>query len=77
MTGSFGFGAAGSSPPDIRVQNHGTLYLLFPASPTGEQWLCEHTAKDATWWGRALVVEPRYLPDIVAGARADGLDVRG
>lgn len=54
MTGSFGFGAAGSSPPDIRVQNHGTLYLLFPISPAGEHWLCENTAKDATWWGRAL-----------------------
>lgn len=75
MTGSFGFGAAGTSPPDIRVQNHGTLYLLFPASDAGEEWLRAHTATDATWWGRALVVEPRYVRDIIAGAQADGLVV--
>lgn len=50
MTGSFGYGAAGTSPPDIRVQNHGTLYLLFPASDAGEEWLRENTGGDATWW---------------------------
>lgn len=69
------FSESCSSPPDIRVQNQGTLYLLFPASDAGEQWLSEHTDGDATWWGRALVVEPRYLADIVAGAQADGLVV--
>ena len=60
MTGAFGFGAAGTSPPDIRVQDHGTLYLLFPASEAGYRWLRAHTAADATWWGRALVVELRF-----------------
>lgn len=75
MTGSFGFGAGGTSPPDIRVQDHGTLFLLLPASDAGEAWLREHTDGDATWWGRALVVEPRYVPDIIAGAQTDGLEV--
>ncbi len=70
--------------PDIVIENHGTLYLLWPQSEAGEQWLRGHTAKDAQWWGPgrggltrgALVVEPRYVADIVAGAIADGLEVR-
>ena len=60
---------------DIRLLDHGTICLLFPATAAAEQWLRAHTAGDATWWGRALVVEPRYVADIIAGAQADGLVV--
>lgn len=75
--------AVASDTPDIRVENHGTLYLLWPLSADAEKRLREHTAKDAQWWGPgrggltrgALVVEPRYVADIVAGAVADGLAV--
>lgn len=47
MTGSFGYGAAGTSPPDIRVQDHGTLILLCPASDAGEKRLRDNAAPDA------------------------------
>ncbi len=69
--------------PDVVVENHLTLCLLWPQSWAGEQWLSEHTAEDAQWWGPgrggltrgALVVEPRYVADIVAGSWDAGLRV--
>jgi hypothetical protein len=62
---------------DIRVENHGTLFLLHAESITGLEWLESSVDMDARWWtARALVVEPRYVRDIVAGAIADGLEVR-
>jgi hypothetical protein len=75
--------AVASDTPDIRVENHGTLYLLWPLSADAEKWLRDHTTKDAQWWGPGrsgltrggLVVEPRYVADIVAGARDAGLRV--
>lgn len=68
---------------DIRVENHGSLFLLWPQSRVGLEWIREHISEDAQWWGvreglkrGALVVEPRYVQDIVNGARSAGLEVR-
>ena len=61
---------------DIVVMNHGSIILLEPQDRNAEQWLEEHVDPDAQWWGPALVVEPRYVADIVEGAREDGLEVR-
>ena len=56
--------------------NHGSIVLLEPQDRNAEQWLEEHVDPEARWWGPALVVEPRYVADIVNGAREDGLEVR-
>jgi hypothetical protein len=61
---------------DIRVDSHGSIILLHPATETAADWLRDHVAEDAQWWAGALVVEPRYVEDIVNGAREDGLEVR-
>jgi len=63
---------------DIRVENHGSIWLLFPENAVARQWLLDHVADDAQWFGgqyAALVVEPRYVLDIVRGADEDGLEV--
>lgn len=60
---------------DILVENHGTLYLLRPVSSTADEWLRDVT--DGTWFGGALVVEPRYVRDIVDGAVGSGLACQG
>jgi hypothetical protein len=36
---------------DIHVENHGSLFLLWPQSLAGDCWLREHTAEDAQWCG--------------------------
>jgi hypothetical protein len=61
---------------DIRLTNHGSLVLLHAESDAAYEWLRDHTAPEAQWWAaRALVVEPRYVADILDGAREAGLEV--
>lgn len=60
---------------DIAIQNHGSIVLLRPCTPAGDAWLDEHLAEDRQRWGAATVCEPRYVRDIVDGARDDGLVV--
>jgi hypothetical protein len=60
---------------DIQVEHHGSLFLLRPLSDVANDWLTEHTPDDAQWFGGALVVEHRYVEDIVMGAREEGLEV--
>lgn len=60
---------------DFQVQNHGSIVLLEPISVQASEWLELHIGDDAQFWGNSVVVEPRYLQNIVAGIRDDGLTV--
>jgi hypothetical protein len=68
----------GSSPPkvDLLVHGGGSVYLLHPVSPTGAAWLDQHVTLDTTRFGDTIVVEHRYIRDIVTEAVSDGLRVR-
>jgi hypothetical protein len=81
------FEASGSSPtgsesglqppPDILAENHGSIFLLRPISSVGQAWLQENVIGVETLiFGNAVVCEPRYVIDIVFGARGEGLVVR-
>ena len=81
------FEASGSSPtcletnlrpsPDILVENHGSIFLLRPVTSSGQFWLQENVVGEQTQhFGNAVVCEPRYVADIVFGARGQGLVVR-
>jgi len=61
---------------DLLVENHGSICLLRPVSDAGREWCTEHLPEDATTWGGAIAVEPRYIGPIADGAVADGLVVR-
>jgi hypothetical protein len=67
--------AAAAVRQDIRVEHHSTLVLLWPLTRAADDWLHAHAGESAQWWADALVVEPRYVEDIVAGAREAGLEV--
>jgi len=80
MSGQFGFGAAGTSPPqkrrrrpDLLVCGEGTVYLLHASSRRGAAWIEDHLPGDAPRLGSGIAVEHRYIADIVRGAVADGL----
>jgi hypothetical protein len=60
---------------DFEVQNEGTIYLLRPLTPAARAWVAVHISDDAQYFGDAVVVEHRYIRDIVAGIIADGLRV--
>ena len=60
---------------DFSVENHGSIFLLRPISPAAFEWIKEHIPDDAQYFGNAVVVEHRYIEDIVDGIQNDGLEV--
>lgn len=60
---------------DLTIRDEGSILLFTGTTEAGAEWLAESLDPDALTWGPAIVVEPRYAPDIIAGAMADGLTV--
>jgi hypothetical protein len=77
------FVASGSSPTevdspipaDFLVENHFSIFLLCPISPTAFVWIEEHLPPDRMTFGNAVVIEPRYVLAILVGLQEDGLVV--
>jgi hypothetical protein len=63
------------SEADVVVEDHGSICLVRHRSAAGRAWLDANVSEEATWFGGALAVEPRYLFNLVEGMRADGLGV--
>ncbi len=71
-------GAAYVPPvPDVVIQDEGTIFLVRGQSVAGAEWIVEHLPDDAMRFGGAIVVEHRFIDDIVNGMQADGLTVLG
>jgi hypothetical protein len=64
-----------SKGTDFAVSNHGTIILLQPLTRAANEWVEENLPADRLHYAGAVVIEPRYLADIVDGIRADGLEV--
>jgi hypothetical protein len=62
---------------DFEVSNHGTIYIFTPLTPAARDWVAEFLPDDAQRWAGGIVIEHRYIWDVVIGARRDGLVVRG
>ncbi len=62
---------------DFQVENHGSIFLLRPLS-SAELWVLENIGADDGYqpYFPTLVVEHRYIADIVEGIRNDGLAVQ-
>jgi hypothetical protein len=63
--------------PDLSCINHGSIWLVYPNTVAGQDWLAAHIAHDGEtqWYGSAVLVEPPLLAAIAEGAIADGLAV--
>jgi hypothetical protein len=72
------FEVSGGSPPvDLVFENHSSLFLIRPVSPSGQNWLDENVGNEETLtFGNAVVCEGRYVEDIFRGATSDGLVCR-
>jgi hypothetical protein len=62
--------------PDFLIADHGSIFLLQPISDRALAWIHEHLPPDAPRFGSSVVVEHRFVADIVTGIRDDGLVVR-
>ena len=60
---------------DVRIENHGSLFLVHPLTPCATQWIQENILEESQSFGDALVVEPRYIEVLVQGMVNDGLEV--
>jgi hypothetical protein len=73
------FVASGSSPTiDFVCENHGTIFLLRPLTPSATSWLEEHIGQDngfQPYWP-TCVIEHRYIWAILEGIQNDGLAVQ-
>lgn len=59
---------------DFRVENHGSVCLVFPLSEQARDWVENHVPLEGwQWFGGGFAVEPRYLHDLVDGMREEGL----
>ena len=70
--------AVAADTPDICVEDYGSVVLLRPATAAGRAWLeanCNRSGYQP-FGGGTLLCEPRYVADIVNGAREAGLEVR-
>jgi len=54
------------------LMNHGSVLLLCPLDAEARAWLAENIDPDAQYFGRGLVVTPRYVEGIVNGFVEDG-----
>lgn len=60
---------------DVRVDNHGSIFLFEPLTPAATNWISENVDEQAQWFAGALAVEHRYAQDLASGMMADGLVV--
>jgi hypothetical protein len=60
---------------DAHVVHHGSISLVHPLTKRAQRWIAEHVSDDAQFMGHALVVEPRYVADLLMGMSDDGLNV--
>lgn len=59
---------------DFSVANHGSIFILTGLTPECIAWIEERVGDEETQtWGRnGIVVEPRYIADIVIGLQGNG-----
>lgn len=61
---------------DFELQNEGSLVILHPLNDAAGEWIDEHLYTEQTqWWGGGIVIEPRYVEDILDGISDVGLTV--
>jgi len=60
---------------DLKLEDHNTIFLLRPATSLGADWVESYINEGYQSFGNAIVVEHRYVKDIVDGAVDDGLAV--
>lgn len=63
---------------DFQVLNAGSIVILTPISPEADAWVEENVGinDETQFWGKkGIVVEPRYIVDIVNGITEAGFEI--
>lgn len=62
--------------PDVTLANHGSIVLVTPMTKAAKTWIDANVSDEAQWFGKSLVVEPRYVWNLVKGMQDEGLTVK-
>ncbi len=62
--------------PDAQVLNGGSVFLVTPHTDAAREWIKKNVGEEAQFFGYSLVVEHRYIDDLVEGMCNDGLIVK-
>ena len=84
MSSQNSFSVSGSSPTkkkskwDFRVEYHGSICLVVPLSRRGCAWINKNIGADNGYqpYYPTVILEPRYLDDVLGGIRKFGLVAR-
>ena len=60
---------------DFHVTNHGSVFLIKPMNDAAQEHFDDHIGPDSQWFGGQLVVEHRYIIDLVAQLQDEGFEV--
>jgi hypothetical protein len=60
---------------DFELQDVGSIAILFPLTSAAHTWVADHLPNDAIYWTGGVVIEHRFVHDIVNGIVDDGLEV--
>ena len=62
---------------DFTVQYAGSIFILHIQTKAAKQWVADNLHDKLLTWGKdGVVVDSRYIGDIVLGIESDGLVVR-
>ena len=85
MSSHDSFAASGNSPTrkkktkwDFRIEFHGAIILLVPLTRSGCAWADKNIGADngyQLYWP-TVILEPRYVDDVLVGIRRKGLVAR-
>lgn len=63
------------SDRDFTIAGEGTVFVLTPHTKEARDWIVERISDEHQVWSGGIVVEHRYILDIVDGIRNDGLSI--
>jgi hypothetical protein len=61
---------------DFLVLVHGTIGLVRPLTWAASEWIKKHAPSQSQWFGPALLLEHRYIAELLNRMVEDGLRVR-
>jgi hypothetical protein len=61
---------------DFWVLVEGTIALVKPLTRGASEWISEHVPHQSQWFGPALILEHRYIAELLNRMVEDGLQVR-
>jgi len=60
---------------DFMVSGGGTVFVLTPLTEAAKSWVSDFIDPGAQRWGRGVVIEHRYISDIINGIEDSGLSI--